>query len=227
MKFIKKLRVDLLLTDVCHEILVENKSLNEWAEVESCGWFQNEKYCGGFDETEMMFCFSYFEDEFEYFFQFSLDKVQSILNGAIQYVDLYGDEGIKEYTTFELLTVIYICDTNSTDRDDEAFYNEVNAELSRRGLLYPLRTAFRLCLYTGLWFDILPSCYGYSYKDFVSGTIANIVILTPFLIAFCIRMYLANLPYKYFGYTLGTSIILALFWSIFLHIFYGFHKLLR
>jgi hypothetical protein len=67
---------------ICREILREDKSEKEWAEIESDDMFQEENYEGGFDATEMEFCFSVFENGEEFWFQFPLNKVQSFLENG-------------------------------------------------------------------------------------------------------------------------------------------------
>jgi hypothetical protein len=60
----------------------ENKSEANWAEVESCDMFQSHTYCGGFDATEMEFCFSYYSKPNEYWFQFKLTAVDEFLRNS-------------------------------------------------------------------------------------------------------------------------------------------------
>jgi hypothetical protein len=67
---------------ICQEILKENKSEEEWAEIESDDMFQEGNYEGGFDATGMDFCFSVFENEEEFWFQFPLNKVQSFIENV-------------------------------------------------------------------------------------------------------------------------------------------------
>lgn len=73
---------------ICKQIVDESKSLEEWAEIESDDMFQNEDYVGGFDATEMEFCFSVFIDNNEYWFQISLEKVNDILNRTVTHVEV-------------------------------------------------------------------------------------------------------------------------------------------
>jgi len=75
----EKLLVNNELRNILHAILAEKKSLEEWAEVESDDYFQSERYLGGFDATEMEFCFSLFDQDTEYWFQFSLDQIEDLL----------------------------------------------------------------------------------------------------------------------------------------------------
>jgi hypothetical protein len=67
---------------ICREILEENKSENEWAEIESDDMFQEGNYEGCFDATEMEFCFSVFENGEEFWFQFPLNKIQSFIENV-------------------------------------------------------------------------------------------------------------------------------------------------
>ncbi len=74
-----KLLVDNELRTIFHAILSEKKSLGEWAEIESDDYFQTDRYVGGFDATEMAFCFSLFDQGIEYWFQFSLEQIEDLL----------------------------------------------------------------------------------------------------------------------------------------------------
>jgi len=97
-------KIDNLFIEICKEIISENKSPEEWAEVESDDWFQTEKYCGGFDATEMEFCFSLYENEDEYWFQVSLDDVKDIISGnkdSVEVTCCWGEKG-KEIDTNSL-----------------------------------------------------------------------------------------------------------------------------
>jgi hypothetical protein len=74
--------VDELFYQICKQIISEDKSLQEWAVSESDDMFQNERYCGGFDADEMMFCFSFYNDDNkEYWFQVSYDDIRDIVSG--------------------------------------------------------------------------------------------------------------------------------------------------
>ena len=66
---------------ICKEILEQNKSEKQWAEIESDDMFQKGSYEGGFDATEMLFCFSVYENECEYWFEFPLSEVELFANG--------------------------------------------------------------------------------------------------------------------------------------------------
>ena len=64
--------------EICKEIIAENKSISEWAEIESDDMFQIGRYEGGFDATGMEFYFSVNIKEVEYWFQLSLDAIHEI-----------------------------------------------------------------------------------------------------------------------------------------------------
>lgn len=74
--------------EIVNKILTENKTLEEWAEIESDDMFQEGDYVGGFDGTEMEFCFSVFENENEYWFQLPLDDIVKLSNGILIEVEL-------------------------------------------------------------------------------------------------------------------------------------------
>ena len=70
------------LRSICAEILEAERSLHEWAKRESDDEFQRGPYVGGFDATEMAFCFSYCPgDGSELWFQLSLDDVRAVAEG--------------------------------------------------------------------------------------------------------------------------------------------------
>jgi len=71
---------------IAEEILSENKSPDEWAMIQSSDMFQQGKYSGGFEATEMEFTFSVFEDEKEYWFQLALSDIQKVVDGDIRQV---------------------------------------------------------------------------------------------------------------------------------------------
>lgn len=73
---------------ICKEIYDENKSLNEWSEIESDDMFQRGSYVGGFDSTEEEFCFSVFIDNNEYWFQISLSDIPNVINGKLTAVKM-------------------------------------------------------------------------------------------------------------------------------------------
>jgi len=69
-----KINNDFLI--ICKEILSENKTQTEWAEIESDDMFQRGDYEGGFDATGIEFCFSVYENGQEYWFQSPLSDVE-------------------------------------------------------------------------------------------------------------------------------------------------------
>ena len=73
---------------ICKEIIEENKSLAEWAEIESDDLFRSGNYEGGFDSTEMAFCFSVFINGEEFFFQLSLDSIRNADQNLLTAVEI-------------------------------------------------------------------------------------------------------------------------------------------
>lgn len=73
---------------ICKEILQENKSLEEWAEIESCDMFQLDPYNGGFESIEDEFCFSVYLPDGEYWFQFPLKDAEKIVSGEITEIEM-------------------------------------------------------------------------------------------------------------------------------------------
>jgi len=80
-----KIEKDFL--DICKEIITENKTVAEWAEIESDDMFQSGKYEGGFDATGMEFCFSVYIEDVEYWFQLSLDTIYKINDKVIDQIE--------------------------------------------------------------------------------------------------------------------------------------------
>jgi hypothetical protein len=78
--------------EICKEIASQNKSIDEWAEIESDDMFQTKNYVGGFDATEMEFCFSVYINQKEYWFQVSLKDIHDILVGKLKEYDIREPE---------------------------------------------------------------------------------------------------------------------------------------
>lgn len=75
--------------EITKDIINAGKSESEWKKTESDDSFQNGNYTGGFDATEMEFCFSVIEEGKEYWFQLSLDDIEKVKNGKIDSVVIY------------------------------------------------------------------------------------------------------------------------------------------
>jgi hypothetical protein len=73
---------------ICEEIIRKELDVEQWSEIESSDMFQSENFCGGFDADENEFCFSYFENDDEYWFQFDLETAKAVC--AKQMVELTG-----------------------------------------------------------------------------------------------------------------------------------------
>lgn len=72
---------------ICQSILDENKSLEEWTEIESDDMFQQGNIIGGFDATEEEFCFSVYINDEEYWFQVPLIDILLILSGDLVQIE--------------------------------------------------------------------------------------------------------------------------------------------
>ena len=77
---------------ICQEIVSEDKTEVEWAEVEASDMFQTQKYNGGFDADEGQFCFSVFLSDGEFWFQVSLEQVQQIAKGKDVFIEMQNAE---------------------------------------------------------------------------------------------------------------------------------------
>lgn len=89
----KNLKIESELLEILEEIKSENKTTIEWRGIESSDMFQSKKYCGGFDSIEDRFTFSYYPNESEEFwFEFSLEEIDKILNGEIKALEVRKSE---------------------------------------------------------------------------------------------------------------------------------------
>ena len=78
------------LLGLLRQIVAEQKSNEEWAEIESDDMFQSDSFTGGYDADEEAFTFSYYaDDDEEYWFQLTLDEVESIVAG--RRIEIQGD----------------------------------------------------------------------------------------------------------------------------------------
>jgi hypothetical protein len=78
----RKLRIDDEFIGICREIVAEGLTEGEWAQRESCDWFQTTRYVGGFDGDDCSFCFSYYdEDGEEWWFSISLAEALAVASG--------------------------------------------------------------------------------------------------------------------------------------------------
>jgi hypothetical protein len=73
---------------ICNDILNENKTEEEWAEIESDDMFQTNSFSGGYDADEEAFCFSFYnEDSDEYWFQLTLEEIKKVVSGDLSTID--------------------------------------------------------------------------------------------------------------------------------------------
>jgi len=85
----KQLRVDDELRGICRSILIEEKTDDDWSQIESDDMFQVGSYVGGYSAIEQEFWFSYYDTENkEWWFGFSLYDASRIADGELQYLDL-------------------------------------------------------------------------------------------------------------------------------------------
>ena len=84
--------VDKQLKQICCQIVASNQTEKEWAEIESDDMFQVGDYEGGFDATEMMFCFSLYKEGKECWFQIPLADVISIYNEKKNDIEIKLDQ---------------------------------------------------------------------------------------------------------------------------------------
>ncbi len=72
---------------ISEEIISEKKDVNGWSEIEADEMFQKGNYEGGFDATEMEFCFRVFIDDIEYWFQLPLESIEKVYLRKLNEVD--------------------------------------------------------------------------------------------------------------------------------------------
>lgn len=86
---LSQLEPDAEFTSICRQIAAENKTADEWAEIEADDMFQTDRYEGGYDADEQAFCFSYWTpDGEEYWFQLALEDVAAIAAGERRSIEL-------------------------------------------------------------------------------------------------------------------------------------------
>lgn len=81
-----KIKIEQEFKEICKKILSKNLNIYQWAEIESSDEFQTENFNGGFDGTEMEFCFSFYQNDQEYWFQLDLFDIQRINNDEIEFL---------------------------------------------------------------------------------------------------------------------------------------------
>ena len=70
------------LRQIARQILAENKSADQWADIESDDMFQSTSLVGGYEAVEGAFCFSYYDGRGkEYWFQLTLAEMTEIATG--------------------------------------------------------------------------------------------------------------------------------------------------
>ena len=72
----------------------QNWSSKDWAEHESCDWFQTKHFCGGFEADETYengaFTFSYYDQtNKEWWFVFEFSEFENILKNGFSSVKLF------------------------------------------------------------------------------------------------------------------------------------------
>jgi hypothetical protein len=80
--------VDILVTQefvgICSKIVAERRTDDEWSQIESDDMFQSDSFVGGFDATEMAFCFSYYDPSgHEYWFQLTTGEIEDVAAGRV------------------------------------------------------------------------------------------------------------------------------------------------
>lgn len=82
-----KIQISDQLRKVAAEIIKERKSDDEWALIESDDMFQEGSLVGGYDATESAFCFSWYDEGKEFWFQVTLGEVEKIAKGEDVLID--------------------------------------------------------------------------------------------------------------------------------------------
>lgn len=77
------------LMKILRDIAREGHSEADWALIESDDMFQTDHFTGGFDATEMAFCFSHRDSGgTEYWFQLTLDEVARIVRAGAGEIEI-------------------------------------------------------------------------------------------------------------------------------------------
>jgi hypothetical protein len=83
-----KLLIDQELIEILQSIREKGLTIKQWQEIESSDMFQSEHFTGGFDAIENAFCFSFFSEEKEYWFQVTLEQIDEILNKRVSFIQM-------------------------------------------------------------------------------------------------------------------------------------------
>jgi hypothetical protein len=78
----------LELIEICRSIAAYDRSLTEWALHESDDEFQSAHLVGGFEASEGLFTFSYFEHSVESWFDLPLETALGVARGEQPRVEL-------------------------------------------------------------------------------------------------------------------------------------------
>jgi hypothetical protein len=73
---------------ICKQIVLENKTNEQWAEIESDDMFQEGNYEGGFDATGMEFTFCIYISNIEYWFQLTLENVHKVYTNELTEIEV-------------------------------------------------------------------------------------------------------------------------------------------
>ena len=83
------LPIDSELLKLLIAIADEQKTEDEWKELESSDMFQSIHYVGGYDSIESAFTFSYFTpDKKEYWFQLNLAEIHEVITKKITGIEI-------------------------------------------------------------------------------------------------------------------------------------------
>ncbi len=91
---INRIRIDDTILRFCRDIVSRGLDEDTWADREACDTFLTDRYCGGFDASEMAFCFGVYDRVGEEIccFKFRLDQIPSILNKQITVLETFDIE---------------------------------------------------------------------------------------------------------------------------------------
>jgi hypothetical protein len=73
---------------ICKQIVLENKTNEQWAEIESDDMFQEGNYEGGFDATGMEFTFCIYISNIEYWFQLTLENAHKVYTNELTEIEV-------------------------------------------------------------------------------------------------------------------------------------------
>jgi len=132
-------------------------------------------------------------------------EIESIQAKSKEYYNYAYDIEYKSWSTFKLLSHVYLDTRFQSHHDELSYYNELRS----RGIIYPVRKFFHCFLFPGLIWNllILWDWEGLDFRDLMYGWVLTISILIFFILfinmsAFrtvCVILYFLVLAFNCFS----------------------------